>query len=437
MKIPPYYDPIFIDTNKRDDPDTILEGWSALWHIDRTSLAISASDILVGEDGNIEFTEDMALYDSVSLQLGQPPLDNIRVEATVNWTQRTSGLMTVPTVNISSYTGDSLLGDWPKPGGSIGGGYTCESSFVTDTYFINQTPNTTYQSSWTNSDPNPGQCSNASASYQSSGPALLSPNPLQNVLTEYFKTGVCFPDSDPPTNTPMEMSSSGIIIPLWNVGLDMTLRYDANRQFSEVLSFDMLANVQGVLASPTVDQHTELLTISSVDIGQPLIQVKAWTDFASQAVGLGQVIYPNNPTTPGGLAWQICVQAGVAGASEPVFNDIPGFVTVDGSVHWSSLGTQGVSQASRLGRPSAYIPLGQIMLLQEQTFNVEHRQLRERDRSVELLHLHRGGQVQQHVHRVLVHSAGHLERRANAGCPPYRLHPAADVLDERRRTHIS
>src|ERR1035437_9567636 len=43
MKSSPYYDPIFIETNKRDDPDTILEGWSALWHLDRTSLAIPAS----------------------------------------------------------------------------------------------------------------------------------------------------------------------------------------------------------------------------------------------------------------------------------------------------------------------------------------------------------------------------------------------------------
>jgi hypothetical protein len=274
----------------------------------------------------------------------------------------------VPTVNISSYTGETLLSDWPKPGASIGGGYKCESSFVTDIYFISETPNTTYSSSWTNSDPNPGQCSNASSSYSSSGPALLAPNPLQNVLTEYYKSGVCFPDSDPPMNTPLEASSSGVVIPLWSVALDMTMRYDASREFSEVLSFDMLANVQGILASPTVDQHTELLTLSSVDIGQPLVQVDAWTDFAGQAVPLGQVIYPNNPTTPGGLSYQICVVSGTAGTTEPVFSDIPGATTADNSVTWSSLGTQGVSQASSWS-PGAYVPLGQIMLLQQQTFN--------------------------------------------------------------------
>jgi hypothetical protein len=369
MKSFPYYDPIWIEPAKRDDPDTILEGWSALWHIDRLTLDITASDILEGEDGTITYTEDLAFYNSVSLQLGQPPLDNIRVEATVNWTQRSSGYFVVPTVYASSYTGETLMSDWPKPGAGIGGGYKCEGSFVTDIYFVSQTPTTSYNYNWTNTDPNPGQCSNASASTSSSGPALLAPSPLQNVLTSYYKSGVCFPDSDPPTNTPMESSCSGVIIPQWSVALDMTMRYDANRQFSEVLSFDMLASVQGILASPLVDQHTELLTLSSVDIGQPLIEVDAWTDFAGQAVGLAQTIFPNNPTTPGGLSYQVCVVAGTAGTTEPVFSDIPGAVTVDNGVTWASLGTQSVTEASKWS-PGAFVPLGQIMLLQDQFFNI-------------------------------------------------------------------
>jgi len=55
---------------------------------------ITHSDILTGEDGTLVFTEADALYDSVSLTLGQPPLTNIRVEATTNWTQRSSGFIT-------------------------------------------------------------------------------------------------------------------------------------------------------------------------------------------------------------------------------------------------------------------------------------------------------------------------------------------------------
>ena len=368
MKSAPYYDPIFVEANKRDDPDTILEGWSALWHIDRTSLAITASDILTGEDGNVEFTESMAFYNSVSLQLGQAPLTNIRVEATVNWTQRTSGYFTVPTVNISSYTGETIESDWPKPGADIGAGYKCETSFVTDTYLVGATPMTSYNSEWTNTDPDAGQCSNASASNSSSGPALLSPNPLKCVLTGYSQSGDCDPFSDPPTNTPMHMQSSGMIIPLWNFSLDMTIRYGASRQFSEELAFDMTANTQGILASPTISQHTEVLTLSSVDVSQPLIQLDAWSDFKGRSVGLAQMIYPNNPTTPGGLSYQICVGVGTAGAVEPVFSDIPGVVTNDNGVQWASLGTTSLTTAPGWS-PASFVPLGQIILLQNKVFD--------------------------------------------------------------------
>lgn len=368
MKIRPYFDPVWLDVGHRDDPDSILEAWSALWHIDRITQEITHSDILVGEDGTITFTAADAFYNSVSLQPGQAPLTNIRVEATVNWQQRTSGFVEVPPVYISSYTGNSFLGGWPKSGTSIGGGYKVQSSFIVDTYLVDQTPNAHFSSSWNNSDPNPGQCSNASMSESSSGPALLSPNPLTCVLTAEYVSGICFPTSDPPVNRPMTSSSSGMIVPLWNFSAEMTLRYDARRQYSEILSFDMIANVQGILASPTVAQATELLAISSVDLSQPLFQVDAWTDFAGQAVPLATMIFPNNPTKPGGLSYQICVGAGTAGVVEPTFSDVPGFTTNDNGVVWSSLGQQGVTGATGWF-PDATVPLGQIVLMQDESFN--------------------------------------------------------------------
>lgn len=368
MKAPPYYDPIWISEDKRDDPDTILEGWSSLWHIDRTTLDITASDILEGEDGTMTFDEDMAFYDSVTLKLGQPPLTNLRVEATVTWQQRTSGTFDVPQVNISSYTGGSLASDWPKPGGAIGGGYKCESSFVTDTFLVSETPTTNYAYSWTNTDPNPGQCSTASTNITSSGPALLAPNPLTATLTYYLKSGLCFPDSDPPQNNPLEVTASGILVPLWNLSMDMTIRYDAQRDYSENISFDMIANTQGILASPTVEQNTELMTLSSVDISKPLLDVDAWTDFAGKPVPIATIIYPNNPTTPGGLSHQIAINSGVAGTVEPVFSDLPGVLVGDGSVVWASLGAQGPTDAPDWS-PASFVPAGQIICFTKQLFN--------------------------------------------------------------------
>jgi hypothetical protein len=368
MKVFPYYDPFFFDVSRRNDPDSILEGWSAFWHIDRTSLDITASDILIGEDGTVVFDESTAFYDSVGMRLGQPPLTDLRVEAQVQWEQRSSGFIEVPTVNIITYTGESFLGDWPKPGAGIGPGYMVESSFVSDIYRVSITPTTSYSSEWTNTDPNPGQCSNASASSSSSGPALLSPDPINGILTGIYKSGLCFPDSDPPMNTPATTSVTGIVIPKWALSCDMTLRYDAQRNYSELLVFDMTADTQGILTSPLVAQDTEVLTISSIDLSKPIQTVSPWTEFAGEFVPIAEVIFPNNPTTPGGLSHQICITPGVAGSVEPAFSDLPGVTTNDGGVVWASLGGNPLTDATQWS-PASYVPLGQIMSLQAQVFN--------------------------------------------------------------------
>jgi hypothetical protein len=50
MMVLPFYDPAFLTSQS---PDTVLEAYSALFHIDRTTLELTASDILQGEDGII------------------------------------------------------------------------------------------------------------------------------------------------------------------------------------------------------------------------------------------------------------------------------------------------------------------------------------------------------------------------------------------------
>ena len=162
LKIPGNYDPIFLDESHRDDPDAILEGWSSMYHVDRTTLAVSASDVLEGEDGTITFSppsgqlgSEFVLYDSVNLTLGEAPLTNVQVEASVHWTQRSQGYVDGPDVNVQTYTGDTFMGDWPKPGKSLGGGWTVETSFVNDVYKVALTPNYSESSTstfYTNTD---------------------------------------------------------------------------------------------------------------------------------------------------------------------------------------------------------------------------------------------------------------------------------------------
>jgi len=162
LSVLPWYDPVWLTQNVNED--TVLESYSALWHIDRVSLGLSISDIVQGEDGIIDIGESQAIYDAFSLSYGQPPLNSVAVSGTVNWSQQADGILDVtgPLVRafsdagsplgnhpfatspsttyggslgfgyrisgggalIAIMNGDGLFSDWPKPGTSIGGGWT-------------------------------------------------------------------------------------------------------------------------------------------------------------------------------------------------------------------------------------------------------------------------------------------------------------------------
>ena len=374
LKIVPYYDPIFLTETKRDDPDAILEGWSSLYHVDRTSLVVSASDVLVGEDDTIIFQEDDAFYNNVSMNLDQSPLAQIQIQADVHWTQRYIGYIDGPDVNIQSYTGSTFLSDWPKPGTSLGGGWTVETSFVNDVYKVELTPMCSVSSTWTNDETAVADCDTQAISDSSTWPALLSPGSISAIMTFQSQSGICDPYGDPPDqppiNRPAKIKVTGLTVPLWFLNCSWSFRYEAKRVFSEQLFINVAANTQSILASPTVEQNTELLKISGADVGEPLITYEAWSDFAGMPVPFGQLIYPNDPTTPGGLSYQVNVNVsgGTAGSDEPVFSDIPGTITTDGSVQWASLGENPESTIQQMTFATSY-DTGTILLYQDQVFD--------------------------------------------------------------------
>ena len=88
LKVAPFWDPIWIDPDQRDDPDVVLEARSQLWHIDRVT---HAGDGLrrPGRRGrrSTEFAESDVFYDSVAVRLNQPPLRTVTVDGQVHWTQ--------------------------------------------------------------------------------------------------------------------------------------------------------------------------------------------------------------------------------------------------------------------------------------------------------------------------------------------------------------
>lgn len=166
LQVLPYYDPVWLASNV--NPDTVLETYSSLWHIDRTSLEVTVSDILQGEDGTVVVGEDAAFYDAFSLNYSSPPLIAVTVSGTVSWQQQGDGFLDVTQDILDAFAaagspykqvfgtyydiasdireaeqaledagqddsgggliscmcGDGLRTDWPKPGTGIGGGWT-------------------------------------------------------------------------------------------------------------------------------------------------------------------------------------------------------------------------------------------------------------------------------------------------------------------------
>jgi hypothetical protein len=144
MKVAPYWDPMFINADSRDDPDTVLQGYTHAWHIDRVSLAVTASDILDGEDGLLDFGEDF-IRDSLGADPGEPPLTSIKVSAEINWAQAATGTVDFTRQLVSAFTlagsgdghliksltGDGLMLDYPEKDKRIGGGWTFGDGSIT------------------------------------------------------------------------------------------------------------------------------------------------------------------------------------------------------------------------------------------------------------------------------------------------------------------
>ena len=373
LKIPGNYEPIFLDDKKRDDPDAILEGWSKLYHVDRTTLQVTASDVLVGEDGTTVFpespAEQSAIYKSMKVKIGQAPLTNVQVQASVHWVQRSVNVVEGPDVTVSSYTGATFLSDWSgMHGKGLGGGWTVESVYVNDPFMVQHTPtwhistNTQSYGSLANYD-----CAVVSTAEAQSGPALLGPA-LNGTLITYFQDGICNPYSSPPTNTPSKVELVRVYVPLWALNCTWTLRYNAKREFTEIAFLTVTANTQAILTSPTVEQDTLLIKMSG-EVGEPVLIYDAWSDFAGQSVPFGQLIFPNNPTFAGGLSYQICIVPGVAGTYEPIFSDIPGATTSDGGVVWASLGENPQSKIQRMQFATQY-DVGTILVYVQQNFDL-------------------------------------------------------------------
>lgn len=123
LKVAPYYNELFIPVEDRDLPEEILAARSTLLHWNRSTGAISISDILQGSQ-----TVDVGgnfFFDSLNTAISDPPLRSTNLSIEVQWEQFGVGEVDVgeairqnfinttgPTPQINSLTPHSFIQGW-------------------------------------------------------------------------------------------------------------------------------------------------------------------------------------------------------------------------------------------------------------------------------------------------------------------------------------
>jgi hypothetical protein len=258
LRVLPTYDPVFLTPEAQADPDSVLEALPELWHIDRTSLVVSTSNILAGEDGLDEFLESEVPYDSVQIHIGQVPARAIELTGRVNWTQSSSGGVNLGNFNFLTYAGKSLLDNWPKTNDTFDGGWRVTSGNIVDNYGIDNTETSSFTLQWSNTQKKHAVGDTISTSLSSSIALLTGPS-IVTELTFGSKTGI----GEASVNT------TSVRIPLWALSANLALGYDAARDRQETISFIMRANFQSLVTVPD-DNDVKRIDITGGNVGVAL-----------------------------------------------------------------------------------------------------------------------------------------------------------------------
>lgn len=232
LKVLPYWDPIFVSPDNWDDPDAVLEAYSALWHIDPVTHEVTISDILV-PDNTITVTEDEHFYDELSVTLNESPLRACQVIATIPWKQDAEGglSLTKPILDafgsqvITSFTMKGLQDDWPKPGSGFANGWDVVSGSLTDISYSKAKIVIPDIFTWQGSVPNL--------------PVGSIAFPLK-VTGEYHsgeKAGFNF-------QYELVVAALGYAVP------ELSVAYTAGRDFGQIVSFTLVTDQQDIVTLP-------------------------------------------------------------------------------------------------------------------------------------------------------------------------------------------
>lgn len=259
----PYWDPIWFDPEKRDDPANVLESRPELWHIDRVTHVVTTSHITEGEDGTLSFSDAEVFYPDMNISYGEVPLKTVRVTAAVDWDMAAQDEFNISNRigAIHSYTGKGLVDDWPKAGANLGNGWKVKFGMATrvdgqgeNVYYVN----TSAVNGASDDIDNP-------FTYRPPGGPLVGfphsyPNAKKIFVPSYLRNWK--------TQGADEMSQI-LAIMRWTIVPTMIVEYDVSRKYNETVTIELSADVQDILTDTGGDDILTL-NMSSSEISTPI-----------------------------------------------------------------------------------------------------------------------------------------------------------------------
>ena len=285
LRVLPFYDEVVIDPARRNDPDLVLEGYTAIWHYDRETHVITISDEITGEDGTVSFDgsspDANVLYDGLGLTLTSGPLSRVDVNAEYTWTQTGQGIVNLTGWIVGHWPGSSMgvissytltAADWPKVGSSLGSGWTvADGTYAYDLY--DWTVKTTTESNSLTIVSPDGSTNKSTITATNSyvGPYAGNHAQFPAIVTRDEWNATYGVDGDGllyPSSVTRNFEAVGAVIPQQQIRATLWAAFKAQRPCTERVSFSLFANVQHILTDPADGEALQVPDIRSVNLSE-------------------------------------------------------------------------------------------------------------------------------------------------------------------------
>jgi len=295
LRVLPYYDEVVLDPSRRNDPEVVLEGYTAIWHYDRETHVITISDELTGEDGLVEFdgaSEDgKVLWDGLGLTLTSGPLARVDVHAEYTWTQQAQGSVDLTEYLIDNWPNEpeySSPGEitsftfkadnWPKNGTGIGNGWVVAEATSREVY--SHTPVTFAEEEELTINWWDGATTNVKHSITESRLTTDPPGSIviYGAMTQDESKVTYATDGNGEryaSSFTRTIAFESTLMPLHHVQPTLLAGYTAGRQCTELVSLTLVADVQPILTDPEDGEALRLDDIRSVNLSE---RIGAGTD---------------------------------------------------------------------------------------------------------------------------------------------------------------